>query len=54
MCEKRKVKIYSNQYFQEGYLIGYSMKKGIMYAIIETDYCIKHYDLVSIYFIEFV
>ena len=36
MCEKRKVEIHSHGHFSTGWLVGYSKKDDVIYAVVET------------------
>ena len=53
MAYKRKVAIHSHNFYAEGYLVGYSKKDGIIFAVIEHKGSITTYEIPSCYSIEF-
>jgi len=53
MRERRKCVVEANQFYQEGFFIGYSKKDGKMFAIVETNNEISHFNIGSIYSIRF-
>ena len=54
MRKRRKVGISSHQFYTEGYLIGYSEKNGVLYAVVENEHGITTYEIPSCYSIEFL